>query len=73
VTVSFLWGIWHFPIAFKAPSDCLSLQGLQVVLYHTVVGCLLSFTARAAGNLMPSAFAHAIIDSVRNVLGQESA
>ncbi len=66
--ISFLWGLWHFPIVFATPMDAISWTGAQVLIFHTCVGCVLSFSARAAGSLMPTAAAHAIIDAVRNAL-----
>jgi len=69
MAISFLWGVWHFPIAFATPADGLSAQGLVIVAFQVGLGCLLSFSARRGGSLMAPAAAHALIDAVRNALG----
>jgi hypothetical protein len=66
--VSALWGVWHFPIAFASAPDCFSIAGAQVVVFQLAVGVVLSFTARTAGSLIPSALAHAVLDAVRDAL-----
>jgi membrane protease YdiL (CAAX protease family) len=67
-SISVLWGLWHLPMLFAGPSDCLSLSGLRILLFHAGLGCVLSFTARTARSIVPSAFAHSIVNSIRNVV-----
>jgi Type II CAAX prenyl endopeptidase Rce1-like len=70
IATSALWGLWHLPIAFGPTNPASLYASFQIVAFHTGVGCLLSMAARSAGDLVPAAIAHALIDAYRNcVLG----
>lgn len=63
VFVSALWGLWHLPVASGLP---LPVLVAELVVVHVVIGVPLSFAWRRTRNLAAPAFAHAVIDAVRN-------
>lgn len=62
ILVSFLWGLWHYPIVPGA-------SVMQLLVVQGLVGPFLSLFWRRSANLMVPGFAHAVIDSVRNAFG----
>jgi Type II CAAX prenyl endopeptidase Rce1-like len=66
IELSFLWGLWHLPVAPMAGT--LFLLGLRLGCWHLVAGIPLSLSWRAGGNLLVPAAAHAALDGVRNAL-----
>jgi membrane protease YdiL (CAAX protease family) len=66
VYISALWGLWHLPIIPRAQWGVAPVVAIMVV--HTAVGVPLTFAWRRAGNLLPAALAHAVVDGVRNAL-----
>ncbi|WP_433047933.1 lysostaphin resistance A-like protein [Dactylosporangium sp. CS-033363] len=63
--VSLLWGLWHLPILDAVtPLTVAWVLGAQLVL-----GLGLTWLWRRSGNLAAPASAHAILDSLRNVVG----
>jgi membrane protease YdiL (CAAX protease family) len=63
VFVSALWGLWHLPTASRFP---LPVMVAELVVVHVALGVWLSFAWRRTRNLAAPAFAHAVIDAVRN-------
>jgi Type II CAAX prenyl endopeptidase Rce1-like len=63
--VSALWGLWHLPVADGMPFPLLVLS---LMTWHCLVGVPLSYAWRRSGNLSGPAFAHSVIDAVRNGL-----
>jgi membrane protease YdiL (CAAX protease family) len=63
VLVSALWGLWHLPVAHALP---LTLQAVELVAVHVLLGVPLSFAWRRTRNLAGPALAHAVNDAVRN-------
>jgi membrane protease YdiL (CAAX protease family) len=66
VLVSALWGLWHLPVASVASSFPLPVLVTELVVVHVALGVPLSFAWRRTRNLAAPAFAHAVIDAVRN-------
>jgi membrane protease YdiL (CAAX protease family) len=63
---SALWGVWHLP---TLPAESQSLQtALVLAVTHSLIGVPLAIYWRKSGNLAVPAFAHAMIDGVRNGL-----
>lgn len=63
--VSALWGLWHLPVADGMP---LPVLVVFLLTWHCAIGVPLSFAWRRNGNLAGPAFAHSVIDAVRNAL-----
>jgi membrane protease YdiL (CAAX protease family) len=62
--VSVLWGLWHMPIVGPLSIPVV----LFLVSTQLVMGLILSWLWRQAGNLAMPGTMHAIIDAVRNAL-----
>jgi membrane protease YdiL (CAAX protease family) len=63
---SALWGVWHLPIL---PTESRSLAtAATLAVVHSLIGVPLAIYWRRSGNLAIPAFAHALIDGVRNAL-----
>ena len=63
--VSALWGFWHLPLTYALTG----LSTLPVLLvFHTVLGLLLTPWWRRSGNLAVPGLTHALTDAVRNAL-----
>jgi len=67
VFTSFLWGIWHLPLAYLYPSREIGFLSLAIVL-NILWGTPLSMCCRTSGTLLLPALVHAICDAYRNVL-----
>lgn len=67
VLVSALWGLWHLPVSggLELPFPLLLVE---LVVVHVLIGVPLSFAWRRTHNLAGPAFAHAVVDAVRNAL-----
>jgi hypothetical protein len=63
---SVLWGVWHLPI-LPAQSQSVGVA-IALAVSHSVIGVPLAIYWRKSGNLVVTAFAHAMIDAVRNAL-----
>jgi membrane protease YdiL (CAAX protease family) len=61
-----LWGLWHLPIL--PPETWTFGTALSLAIVHTLIGVPLVLAWRRGGNLAVTAFAHALIDAVRNAL-----
>ena len=66
VVVSVLWGLWHLPVAMG--HGHLLLVSVSLVVVHVIVGLGMSWSFRWSRTLLVPAFAHALIDAVRNAL-----
>jgi membrane protease YdiL (CAAX protease family) len=65
VLVSALWGFWHLPVEIAAGGIAL-LPWL--VLFHGVLGVLLTVPWRRSGNLAVPGITHALADGVRDAV-----
>jgi len=63
---SVLWGVWHLPI-LPAQSQSVGVA-IALAVSHSLIGVPLAIYWRRSGNLVVTAFAHALIDAVRNAL-----
>jgi membrane protease YdiL (CAAX protease family) len=64
--VSTLWGLWHLPIT--SSSAPWLARAVSLIVVHLVIGVPLSLVWRRSGNLVVPAFAHAVIDAIRDAL-----
>lgn len=64
VFVSVLWGLWHLPVSGGMLPFPLLL--VELIAVHILLGVPLSLAWRKTRNLAGPAFAHAVIDAVRN-------
>jgi hypothetical protein len=62
-----LWGLWHLPVLPAA--DQRVVTALVLACIHCLIGVPLAVFWRRTGNLAVTAFAHALVDGVRNALG----
>jgi membrane protease YdiL (CAAX protease family) len=61
-----LWGLWHRLVT--GADAGLGVAIVQLLIVHCAVGVPLSFAWRRTGSLAVPAFAHALIDGVRDAL-----
>jgi membrane protease YdiL (CAAX protease family) len=72
IVLSMLWGLWHLPLVCPAGTTLATAGALAAYLAvtHGLIGVGLAILWRKTGSLAAPAFAHALIDAVRNaVLG----
>jgi membrane protease YdiL (CAAX protease family) len=62
--IAALWGLWHLPIV----EDPSLATVAALVAFHTAVGIPLAIAWRRSGNLAVPAAAHALADTIRNVV-----
>lgn len=67
IFVSALWGVWHLPGSITGPNILLS-SVLGLVIAQIIVGVPLSLWWRKSGNLVVTDTAHAVLDTVRNMI-----
>jgi hypothetical protein len=67
IFVSFLWGIWHLPLADLYRSREISFLALAILL-NILWGVPLSLCCRKSGTLLLPSVIHALCDAYRNVL-----
>lgn len=67
IYVSALWGLWHLPGQIILPGHLISTI-LALVISQILIGVPLSYWWRKSGNLTVNDTAHALLDTIRNVL-----
>ncbi len=70
IVLSLLWGLWHLPLVCPAGATFAqaALLGAVLAVTHGVLGVGLTLLWRKTGTLAAPAFAHALMDAVRNAL-----
>lgn len=66
--VSALWGLWHLPITVIAGPRSLPVIVIGLLVAQIALGIPLSIGWRRSGNLVVPGAAHALNDTIRNVL-----
>ncbi|MGH7912749.1 MAG: lysostaphin resistance A-like protein [Candidatus Dormibacteraceae bacterium] len=67
--ISALWGIWHLPTVWHGGSTArIALTVGDLLLGQIVIGIPLSMFWRRSGNLLVPGVAHALNDSIRNII-----
>jgi membrane protease YdiL (CAAX protease family) len=66
--VSALWGLWHLPITVIAGPRSLPVIVIGLLVAQIALGIPLSMGWRRSGNLLVPGAAHALNDTIRNVL-----
>jgi membrane protease YdiL (CAAX protease family) len=66
--VSALWGLWHLPITVIAGPRSLLVIVIGLLVAQIALGIPLSIGWRRSGNLLVPGAAHALNDTIRNVL-----